>query len=214
MSSRLVSLARSTPPQPPPDAAAACDLCAGPLPAGHRHLLDLDTRTLMCACRACALLFDREAAGGGHYTLLPERRRLVVDFLLDDASWDELLIPVDMAFFYRDSRAGRVIAMYPGPMGATESQLTLDGWTDLEAANPVLRHLRPDVEALLVNRARGVREHFLVPLDACFRLVALMRTRWKGLAGGAELWAALDDFFDELRRQAEYVPRADGGEPT
>jgi hypothetical protein len=211
VSSRLAALARSAPQQAPPDVAPACDMCAAPLPADHRHLLDLETGALMCACRACSLLFDREAAGGGHYTLLPQRRRLITDFELDDATWDELLIPVDMAFFYRDSRAGRMVAMYPGPMGATESQLTLDAWDELEAANPVLRELRADVEALLVNRARGAREHYLVPLDVCFELVGLMRTRWKGLGGGAELWAALDDFFDELRRHAE---RVQGGEPT
>ena len=214
MSSRLAALARSAPPQAPPDAAAACDMCAAPLPAAHRHLLDLETRALMCACRACALLFDRDAAGGGHYTLVPERVRLVADFDLDDADWDELLIPVDMAFFYRDSRAGRTVAMYPGPMGATESQLTLDAWDELEAANPVLPMLRADVEALLVNRARGAREHYLVPLDVCFELVGLMRTRWKGLGGGPQLWAALDDFFDELRRRAEPVSRTGGGELT
>lgn len=212
MTARLLELARSSPPPRRAGADPTCDLCAESLAAPHRHLLDLETRGLMCACRACALLFDRDAAGGGHYRLLPERRRLVEDFELDDALWDELLIPVDMAFFYRDSRAGRVVAMYPGPMGATESQLTLDAWGELEAGNPVLRELDADVEALLVNRARGAREHFLVPLDACFELVGLMRTRWKGLGGGKELWAALDQFFEDLRRHAQRVPRTEGGE--
>ena len=48
-------------------------------------------------------------------------------------------------------------AYYPSPMGPTESLLELDAWAALEAANPVLATLEPDVEALLVNRraARG-----------------------------------------------------------
>jgi NADPH-dependent curcumin reductase CurA len=39
-------------------------------------------------------------------------------------------------------------------MGATESLLGLDAWQALEAANPVLAQMEPDLEALLVNRAR------------------------------------------------------------
>ena len=39
-------------------------------------------------------------------------------------------------------------------MGATESLLGLEAWTALEEANPVLREMAPDTEALLVNRAR------------------------------------------------------------
>ena len=49
-------------------------------------------------------------------------------------------------------------------MGATESLLGLDAWAALEDANPVLTTLEPDVEALLVHRARGERRHQLVPI--------------------------------------------------
>jgi Family of unknown function (DUF5947) len=208
VSSRLLRLARSPESAAPPEAPDTCDLCAEPLPERHRHLLDLESRKLLCACRACVVLFDREAAGGGHFRLLPEERRLLEGFELDDALWNELLIPVDMAFFFRESTADRVVALYPSPMGATESLLELGAWDAIEAANPVLREMRPDVEALLVNRARGAREHWLVPLDVCFDLVGLMRRRWKGLGGGEEVWEALDGFFGELRRQATVVPRA------
>ena len=67
------------------------------------------------------------------------------------------------------------------------------------------RTLEPDVEALLVRRGdagRGDRaEALLVPVDACYRLVGLVRRHWKGFDGGAEAWAAIDAFFDELRER-------------
>jgi hypothetical protein len=180
-----------------------CELCAAPIPAEHRHLLDLESRELMCACRACTVLFDRGAAGGGHYRLVPERRLRVDDLALDDLAWEQLRLPVDLAFFLRSSGAAeRVQAFYPGPMGATESLLTLQAWEALEAANPILRSLDHDVEALLVNRARGARAHYVVPIDDCFALVGIIRTHWRGLTGGREVWERIAEFFDGLDRRA------------
>jgi Family of unknown function (DUF5947) len=181
-----------------------CELCNAPLPSEHRHLLDVETRELLCACRACSLLFDRKAAGAGgtHYRLIPERRLRLTDFELSDVAWERLRIPVDMAFFFHSSSAERVMAFYPGPMGATESRLELPAWRELEQDNPVLETLEPDVEALLVNRARGARSHWLVPVDDCYRLVAVIRTRWRGLTGGKDVWLELERFFADLNRQA------------
>jgi hypothetical protein len=175
-----------------------CDLCGEAIPENHRHLLDLESRELMCACQACRLLFDRPAAGGDHYRLVPDRRLVLDDFAMDDATWERLRIPVDMAFFFFSSQAGKVQAFYPGPMGATESQLGLEAWTQLERDNPVLATLEPDVEALLVNRARGARMHFVVPIEDCYRLAGLIRTRWRGLSGGEEVWKEIDRFFKEV----------------
>lgn len=198
-------LQSSNPGTPQPE--EACDLCAQPVPPRHRHLLDVETGELQCVCRACSLLFDRKAAGGGHYRLVPDRARRVEGFVLDDATWEELAIPVGLAYFYHCSREERVRAFYPAPMGATESLLGLDAWTELEAANPVLRELEPDVEALLVRRIGADREHWLVPIDCCYRLVAVLRTHWKGLGGGPEVWKGIAEFFDELDRQARRVDR-------
>jgi hypothetical protein len=184
-----------------------CDLCSVPIPAEHRHLLDLATRELRCTCRACSLLFDREAAGRDHLKLVPDRRLRLDDFALDDALWDQLHIPVDIAFFYEDSGAGRVVAFYPSPIGATESLLELRAWTDLAARNPVLGELVPDVEALLVNRARGARDHWLVPIDECFSLVGLIRTSWRGLTGGREVWDRLARFFEQLDDRSQPAGR-------
>lgn len=190
-----------------------CDLCGAPIPAEHRHLLDLPAGELMCACRACAVLFDRDAAGAGHYRLVPDRRLALVDFALDDVAWERLRLPVEIAFFFHSSRAGRVMAFYPGPMGATESLLELDAWGELEAANPVLRTLAPDVEALLVDRARGARRQWLVPIDECYTLAGLIRTRWRGLTGGREVWQELDRFFAALDERARPRTRNEGREP-
>ena len=152
-----------------------CELCGEPLPPTHRHLLDLESRELMCACRACTILFDREAASEGRYRLIPDRRLFLEDFEMSDAQWESLRIPVDMAFFFYSAPAERVVAFYPSPMGPTESLLNLGVWEELEESNPILKGMEPDVEALLVNRVRGAREHFLVPMDKCYSLVGLIR---------------------------------------
>jgi len=201
-SSRLRQLARSSAAEREAE-LERCELCSEPIPPEHRHLLDLDTRELMCACRACSLLFDRRAAGGKHYQLVPDRRLRLDDFDLDDAAWADLRIPVEMAFFLRLGREDRMVALYPSPAGPTESLLELDSWEDIERRNPVLETLEPDVEALLVNRARGARQHYLVPIDDPFRLVALIRTSWRGLSGGKEVWEQIEGFFAELSGKAK-----------
>jgi len=207
---RLRRLAQA-PPAPAPAAVPAaeaqeqCELCSEPIAPVHRHLLDLQSRRLLCACRACSILFDSPAAGHGHYRLVPYECRYLEGFELDDALWQSLRIPVDMAFFFESSAAERVVAFYPSPVGATESLLELPAWEELAERNPILRELQPDVEALLVNRARGAREHWLVPVDRCYELVGLIRSGWKGFGGGQEVWEQIGEFFDRLRRDAVTV---------
>jgi hypothetical protein len=201
---RIMTLPVEQPePPPPPDTVERCELCAAPIaPSGHRHLLDLTARELRCACPVCALLFDRAAADDGRYRLVPDRRWYLPDFTLDEATWAALRIPVDLAFFFHASTADRVAAFYPSPAGAVESMLDSTVWAQLRKANPVLAQLAPDVEALLVNRARGARDHWLVPVDDCYILVALIRTGWRGLAGGAEVWNDIARFFADLGTRA------------
>jgi hypothetical protein len=210
MGSRLARLAQGAPVrQAAPRAAGApaeaerCDLCGTDVPPGHRHLVDLQDRRLLCACRACALLFDSGAAGGGRRRLVPTRRRRLADFRLDDAQWARLRIPVDMAFLFFSSRDERILAFYPSPAGPVESLLELDAWADLQAANPVLGELEPDVEALLVGRARSMHEHWIVPIDDCYELVGLIRTHWRGFGGGEEVWGEIERFFDDLSTREE-----------
>ncbi len=184
-----------------------CELCSEPIPPEHRHLLEVSTREIMCACRACSILFDSEAASEGRYRIIPDRRLFLEDFEMSDAQWDTLRIPVDMAFFFYSAPAERVVAFYPSPMGPTESLLRLGAWEELEKANPVLKGMERDVEALLVNRTRGAREHFLVPMDKCYSLVGLIRTHWRGFTGGQEVWEEIGQFFEELKRRSKSVSR-------
>jgi hypothetical protein len=185
------------------DAEEHCDLCGEAITPTHRHLLDLASRELQCTCRACALLFDQAAAGGGARKLVPTRILRLPDFALSDAQWESLRIPVNMAFFFTNSQAGRVMALYPGPQGATESLLPLETWEDVVQHNPMVAQIEPDVEALLINRVREARDYLIVPIDECYRLVGLIRLHWRGLTGGREVWQEIDAFFARLRQQAE-----------
>lgn len=189
------------------DAGELCELCGEEIPPDHRHLLNVSSREIMCACRACSILFYDDAASEGRYRLIPDRRLLLEDFALTDMQWESLRIPVDMAFFFHSAPAERVVAFYPSPMGPTESLLKLETWQELEEANPILKDLVHDVEALLVNRTQGAREHFLVPMDQCYGLVGLIRMNWKGLSGGQEVWEEIEKFFEELRKQSKTVAR-------
>jgi hypothetical protein len=184
-----------------------CDLCSEPILSNHRHLLEVSTREIMCACRPCSILFDSEAASEGRYRLIPDRHLFLEDFEMSDVQWESLRIPVDMAFFFHSTPAEKVVAFYPSPMGPTESLLKLSAWEELETHNPVLKGMERDVEALLVNRVRETREHFLVPMDECYRLVGLIRMHWRGLSGGREVWEEIEQFFEELRKRSKTVGR-------
>ena len=193
---------RATVTSPVTDRDQRCELCSAPLHEAHRHLVDVAARKLVCACRACATLFPGNSAGRRQFRLVPDRVRQPRDFVLDDVAWAEFAIPVGVAFFFFDTAAAREVALYPSALGVTEAQLALGAWARLVQRNPVLARLEPDVEALLVNRARGAREQWLVPIDLCYRLSGLIRTYWKGLSGGDDVWKQLDAFFAELRQRS------------
>src|SRR4051794_20368113 len=173
-------------------APEVCELCATPVPPEHPHLVQVAERRMLCACGPCGFLFDNPGAGGGGYRRVPDRYLSDPDFRLSDAQWDELQIPVGMAFFLHNSAQGKVIACYPSPAGATESELGLEAWAAGVGAGRLAAELEPDVEALLVRRdkagsgAAGSAEGLLVPIDACYRLVGLVKLHWRGFDGGAE----------------------------
>jgi hypothetical protein len=170
-----------------------CELCGTPLPDTHRHVLDLHADAVRCACQACGLLFEREAAARGHYRLVPRRRlRLRADEAPDTG------VPVGLAFF-TVRPDGSVTARYPSPLGSTSWDCDEAIWAALRGRWPQLADLAPAVEALLVNTARGRSDYWIVPIDDCYRLVAVVRTHWKGLSGGREVWPAVDEFFAELK---------------
>jgi len=180
-----------------------CELCSEMIAANHYHLLDLSNRTVLCACQACSVLFNGQGAGGGKYRLVPRRYLSLSDFHMTDEQWDELMIPVNMVYIFQNTMANRVMAFYPSPAGAMESMLGLENWVSLISSNPILNDLEPDVEALLINRVKDTHEHYIVPIDACYQLVGLIRVSWKGLSGGEGAWKAIAEFFADLRAKSQ-----------
>jgi len=188
-----------------------CELCSAELGPVHSHLLEPAKRQILCACEACSLLFSGRT--GSNYLRIPHRTRLLDDFAMTDLQWESLMIPINLAFFYYDSAAGKVRALYPSPAGATESLLSLESWEEIRAQNRPLQSMEPDVEALLVNRVNRVGDHpqyLLVPIDSCFELVGLIRLHWKGLSGGAEVWQHIQQFFAMLRARAGHADHTAG----
>jgi Family of unknown function (DUF5947) len=202
---RSLAQARAAPAAPAPGAAVEehCDLCDTRVPDDHRHLLDLEERRIVCACEACWALHsgDPEYRPAGMRTLWLE------PFDCDDEVWGLFQIPIGLAFFMRSTVSGGVVAFYPSAAGATESELDLEAWGELVRRNPVLDELEPDAEGLLVNRLTDPPQHVIAPIDECYRLVGLVKTRWEGISGGAALEQAVPEFFTSLRQRN----RAAGG---
>jgi hypothetical protein len=190
----LRGLVRTRPP------AERCDLCGTGLPADHPHLIESASRRLVCSCGACAILLSGRP--DAPYRRVPRRVQHLPDLRLTDAQWEGLHVPINLAFFVPTTAADRVVALYPSPAGATESFLTPEAWRELADSNPVLGELEPEVEALLVNRVGETREYYRVPIDECYKLVGLVRTHWRGLAGGAAVWDEIGRFFAGLKRRS------------
>jgi Family of unknown function (DUF5947) len=180
-----------------------CELCSAELAPLHSHLLEPAKRQILCACESCALLFCGQL--GAHYLRIPRRIRLLSNFQMTDMEWEALMIPINLAFFYRDSASSPMIAMYPSPAGATESLLSLESWEEIRAQNRPLQTMESDVEALLVNRVSPSPEYYVVPIDECFRLVGILRMHWKGLSGGTEVWKHVQQFFTDLQSRCSHA---------
>jgi hypothetical protein len=182
----------------PAAATATCELCPIGIGEDHRHLLHLDERRIICVCETCWSMRsgDPEFRPPGSRTLWLE------DFAMADEVWAAFQIPIGLAFLMRSSVTGGVVALYPSPAGATESELELTAWDALCEANPILEQLEPDAEALIVNRTAGEHEYAIVPVDQCYRMVGLVKSRWQGINGGRGVDEAIAEFFDSVRERA------------
>jgi hypothetical protein len=182
----------------PPRQAEHCDLCGTEVPADHRHLLQLEERQILCSCESCFALRS------GDLELLPTGNRILplVDFQLPDELWAAFRIPIGLAFLFVSSATGGVVAFYPSPAGATESELDLGAWQELIGANPVLATLEADSEALIVNRLAEPARFVIAPIDRCYALVGLIKLRWEGINGGSNLREAIAGFLDALGEEA------------
>ena len=193
--------------KPRPRPGEKCEMCAVEIPDEHQHVVDLHSRSLMCACRPCYLLFLPGGAGGGHYKAVPDRVVALPEGTLSRGEWEGLQIPVGMAFFFFSSTTNEVHGFYPGPAGATESLLPLDFWDRLREADPIFETMESDVEAVLV-RVQGDHEPacYVVPIDACYELVGYLRMLWKGFDGGSEARNTIEEYFAGVQAKAKPAP--------
>lgn len=182
----------------PPPTLEHCELCGLQLAPEHRHMLEMASRKIVCSCDACTMTFVPVVEG--RFVVIPRDARALPDFQMTDAEWESLALPIGLAFFFYNSPQKKMAAMYPSPAGATESLLPLTAWESLANKNPALQKLTPDVEALLVNRVRDHRDYYIAPIDVCFQLVGTIRTNWRGLSGGEEVWTEIDRFFQKLEQ--------------
>ena len=180
-------------------ASEHCDICGAPLADEHRHLLHLDDRRIVCACEPCWALHG----GDPEYRPVGTRTVWLEPFDLDDELWGRFQIPIALAFFMRSSVTGGVVAFYPSPAGATESELPLQAWEEVARRNPILAELESDAEALIVNRLSDPPQCAIAPIDSCYELVGLIKSRWQGIWGGAALSETVPEFFSRLRRRAD-----------
>ena len=174
-----------------------CEFCSRELPVSHRHLIELSTRQLFCTCEECVSTLK---ADDKFRAVSPKTERLE-HFHLTDSEWETMQFPIDIVFFFLSDDA-RPTAIYPSPAGGMESALSAQAWESLLEANPSLSDLSPHVEALLINRTKQARDYYRVSIDRCYALVGAIRTRWRGFAGGADVWNDVDDFFDALNTSA------------
>lgn len=181
-----------------------CEMCAESIGAEHSHVVNIEGRQLLCVCRGCYLLFtDPKAAL--RYRAVPDRYLSFPAFTISQGEWDALEIPVGLAFFFRNSALDRTVAFYPGPAGATESELPLAEWQQVLDRHPELTVLADDVEALLIRvPERGTADAvcLLLPIDACYEFVGRMRLLWRGFDGGQDVHRYLDEFFSMVSARA------------
>ncbi len=175
-----------------------CEVCGSKILVDHRHLLELEERRILCACEPCIAM----RSGVDNYCPVGTRTLWLDDIDFPDELWAAFQLPIGLAFFLKSSGTGTVVALYPSPAGATESELHLESWEALVARNPILSQLDTDGEAFVVNRMTEPAEHAIVPIDECYRLVGLIKSNWTGISGGNAISDAVPLFFDHIRRKA------------
>jgi hypothetical protein len=190
----LGRLARSS----PVEEAEKCEICGSGLATEHRHLLELGERRILCSCEPCIAM----RSGMDNYCPVGTRFLWLEDFELPGELWASFQLPIGLAFFFYSTGVDAVVALYPSPAGATESELHLESWEKLQALNPILENLEADAEALVINRMDDEPQYAVVPIDECYRLVGLIKSTWEGISGGSAIENAVPKFFEYVRHKA------------
>jgi hypothetical protein len=175
-----------------------CDLCGTTIPPDHRHLLHLVERRIVCTCEACWGM----RGGEGDFRPTGQRTVWLGDLDVPDDLWASFQIPIGLAFFMRSTVTECVVAMYPSPAGATESELHFDSWNRMVALNPVVGRMEADIEGLFVNRLSTPPQYVIAPIDRCYELTGTIKASWEGISGGSGVEIAVAAFFDRLLGRA------------
>jgi hypothetical protein len=182
------------------DAEERCGVCAAILGPVHAHLVQVESGKLHCCCAGCASVLG---PASGKFRRVPERVRALPGLRMTPDDWKGFAIPVGIAFFVKSTPRGGAVAFYPSPLGPVETSVPPESWEALLGKNPELGALEPDVEALLLRRGVDRADAFLVPIDECYRLTALVRKSWRGFTGGEAMAGIVDEFFAGLRRRGD-----------
>jgi Family of unknown function (DUF5947) len=188
-------------PAPTTGTDEACELCGLGIPEDHRHLLALSERRIVCACEGCWAM----RSGEGDYRPTGNRTLWLPGLEVPDDLWAGFQIPIGLAFFMESTVTACVVALYPSPGGATESELHFDSWTRMRQLNPVLDTLEPDIEGLIANRLADPPMYVIAPIDRCYALTGTVKAHWEGISGGAGVEVAVTQFFERLRAEATAV---------
>jgi hypothetical protein len=186
-----------------PPGTEFCDLCGLVIPEDHRHLLHLVERRIICSCEACWAM----RAGEGDYRPVGNRTVWLPDLQIPDDVWASFQIPIGLAFFMHSTVTSCVVAMYPSPAGATESELHFESWARMCQVNPVLNNLESDIEGLIVNRLSDPPMYAIAPIDQCYALTGAIKATWEGISGGTGVDHAVTRFFESLQANAKATAR-------
>jgi hypothetical protein len=175
-----------------------CEVCGSSIAVDHRHLLELGERRILCSCEPCIAM----RSGLENYCPVGTRFVWLENVEFPNELWAAFQLPIGLAFFFRSTGVNAVVALYPSPAGATESELHLESWEKLVGLNPILENLESDSEALVVNRMGEAHQHAIVPIDECYRLVGLIKSTWEGISGGSAIEKSVPKFFEYVRHKA------------
>ena len=175
----FAKLKRFVEPQPKPRSREDCEFCGVEIAEKHSHAVNTETRSLMCVCRPCYLLFTHEGAARGKFKAVPERYLYAPGLILTDAQWNRLQIPVGIAFFFFNTSLGRMVVFYPSPVGATESLLSLETWDELAERTHCLQLLLPTSRRYLCETSRGVGA------SNATSFLSTLATNWWDVSAGA-----------------------------
>ena len=151
------------------------------------------------SCEACWAL----RSGDTEFRPVGQPHALAGGLRLPEEIWAQFRIPIGLAFFMYSSVTDCVVALYPSPAGATESELHFETWSRLAELNPVLERARARRRGADRQPDRRIRRPTRSPRSTAATCSwAWSSPRWEGISGGAGVERAIDGYFDDLKAAA------------